>query len=890
VRRGALAAATLATLLGLAVPAGAAAAEPCGTGSWTAGTVDLCAGELVYRDYVYDDYGADTRSFSAPRPGTLSTPAGDQRSPKNARASADLVSLRLRVDGDRLAVTAELNALYAADQTVLALAFDTDDDQSTGGGPWSDLGVSSKGWEKLHTLDRGDPARNTITGSIPLPPGDRWRVQALTAAKDGPVMNVAFRGPDEQAAGTFTINAYVPSDVGTWFEDKQARALRDGDISEFGHQVAVADLRGGVTRRAVVGPGLHERVYVSKHTVPPGEGITFSSEPERTRGRGTGGSVSAFSQYFDLRGKYQPYGVYVPRRPGPHGVQFVYHGSNASLSSLINQPGMQQSFGEDLNRILVVPEARGPDGYGSDISERDLLDVYDDVLATYDVDRDRIFVGGYSQGGYIAFRMAALYPDRFAGLVSWVGFTGDDTNGTPARGTVGVTAGAVGNMIDFVGNHRQIPAALVYAGADELVPLPSANAMADEYRRREYAYEFFLHPAAEHLTFGPADDWRKEAAFTKELRRVRDPARVTFRTDPTLGNRDLGIVHDRAYWVSAIRGRAAGYEDVDLTSHGCGGPLPVSETGRNAGPQPVPWVSDFRRITGSRRIPVANRIEGTLTNVASLEIDTARACLGEGRVDYALETDGPVVVTLSDGRTIRLASAGRHAGSLAARPRETPAPTARGCTAITGFRSVAARAAGRGLRVDFAREVPGPVDVDVFQQSRGRRVIGERLVARFTGQTAAFSWDGKANRPGRRVTDGYHFVRYRIALPGRGRADVRRVTLRRARGRFTMRRSFYRRASCGILSAYKLTRPVFGGRDNRAIGISYRLSRSARVRVDVLRGRRVVRSFGERDVPAGRTVRLRLEARRLARGDYTFRLVARRGDGTVTSTLGARRL
>src|SRR3712207_8500570 len=51
-----------------------------------------------------------------------------------------------------------------------------------------------------------------------------------------------------------------------------------------------------------------------------------------------------------------------------------------------------------------------------------------------DVDRDRIFVGGYSQGGYIAFRMAALYPDRFAGLVSWVGFTGDDTNGTPARG------------------------------------------------------------------------------------------------------------------------------------------------------------------------------------------------------------------------------------------------------------------------------------------------------------------------------------------------------------------------------------------------------------------------------------------------------------------------
>src|SRR3954451_23712576 len=37
--------------------AGATAAD-CGQGSWVAGTVDVCSGELVYRDYVYDDFGA----------------------------------------------------------------------------------------------------------------------------------------------------------------------------------------------------------------------------------------------------------------------------------------------------------------------------------------------------------------------------------------------------------------------------------------------------------------------------------------------------------------------------------------------------------------------------------------------------------------------------------------------------------------------------------------------------------------------------------------------------------------------------------------------------------------------------------------------------------------
>ena len=32
----------------------------CERDSWVAGTVELCDGALIYRDYIYDDYGADT--------------------------------------------------------------------------------------------------------------------------------------------------------------------------------------------------------------------------------------------------------------------------------------------------------------------------------------------------------------------------------------------------------------------------------------------------------------------------------------------------------------------------------------------------------------------------------------------------------------------------------------------------------------------------------------------------------------------------------------------------------------------------------------------------------------------------------------------------------------
>ena len=56
-----LAAAVVAAAVTIASPAVASPiTEPskCGQGSWVAGTVDICDGELVYRDYVYDNFGA----------------------------------------------------------------------------------------------------------------------------------------------------------------------------------------------------------------------------------------------------------------------------------------------------------------------------------------------------------------------------------------------------------------------------------------------------------------------------------------------------------------------------------------------------------------------------------------------------------------------------------------------------------------------------------------------------------------------------------------------------------------------------------------------------------------------------------------------------------------
>jgi dienelactone hydrolase len=649
----------------LAAPAAHAGGDSCLTPqSWVGGRADLCNGNIVYNDYVDDDYGADTGMRTTSHTANLAPTAGDQGYPAGEEATADLIRLTLRPDGDQLRVTGLLNALYKPDSTVIAVAIDTDGNPLTGGGKWGDLNVVSTGWDRIAFFDAGDVEKNTIEGSMPLPPGSKWRVQAVTAIKaSGQVMNVAFRGVDEDPGfrGNDPTSVVNPG-KGSWFEDKQAAALGAGGVSAFGFDVNVSDLTSGVTREGEVGPGLHERVYTSKYTIPPGEGRDEAGVPGR--GDGGQGAEIGFEQTFQYLGRYQPYGVYIPDKPGPHGMQMLFHGSGSVMSGLVNQPGMQQRFGEELNRVLVVPEARGQNGFGSDISERDLLDVMDDVEKTYDIDKEKVFAGGYSQGGYITYRMAMLYPHRFAGAVDWVGFTGDAQNGTPAQGQ-GYTGGAVGNMIDFVGNLRRVPTFMLYAGGDELVHASGALAMQSAFQATDDVFTFYFHPAAEHLTFAGLDDWRKEAADTKDLTLVHNPPRVTYRTATFLDDPEHGIVHDRAYWVSDIREREKAYEDVDLTTFACGGSVPVTEGGTGAGTDPLPWNSEFRKQTGTGKLPLRNALEGSVKNVSSLKVDAKATCLAGKTIGYKIETDGATAINLSDGRALVFPSAGKYSGLLA---------------------------------------------------------------------------------------------------------------------------------------------------------------------------------------------------------------------------------
>jgi len=670
----------------------------CNEQSWFAGVTEICNGVLVYRDYVYDDYGADTGLLSpspalfnlasrggqlgnplANTPGLLSPTAGDSRYPAGAESTADLVELRLSRQGNTYTVTFEMNALYESGQTIAAIALDTDNNSATG--TETLLGLTVQGADQVYEFNTGNPDSNLITGTFPAPSSNVFKMWAVTAQASGEIMNVAFRGPNEEAGAEGTIPAQVLPNKGNWWEDKQATALGTGDISQFFAQVDSRQLTPGTTKKAAVDAGFKQRVYTSKYTAPnsTGEGMVLQAESSSPE------TDSQFcGQYFHFVGKYQPYGVYIPENGNfddQRSLQMIMHGCEANHASQINQPGMQAQFGDQLDRILISPLGRGPYGFYSGLSERDVLDVLDDALNTFNIDEDRILVGGYSMGGYGSTRLAALYPDRFAGLSNWVGFTGSILN-TPLIGDaliqgeealnsalplalpVSSTIGGIGNISNYLGNLRHIPGTHSYGALDELVQVNTGLDWALKLSQADdVVYEFYMHLVAEHLTLIALDDWRKEAEFTRDLKRVKNPGRITYTTNESFAFPEYEIKHDKAYWISNIKGRDVGDISMDVESFACVRSNTNFTTGQTAGNGPVPFIQTFRRLLGDPvQAASENRLTANLSNVESMTIDTTASCLQNGAA-YTVNSDGPVVLKFTNGKVLTL-PAGTSTGNL----------------------------------------------------------------------------------------------------------------------------------------------------------------------------------------------------------------------------------
>lgn len=123
------------------------------------------------------------------------------------------------------------------------------------------------------------------------------------------------------------------------------------------------------------------------------------------------------------------YHLRLPEGDGPHPVLVWYHGHRGNGASIHRSGGLERDFLDHGYALLAPNGFRSGDGPrsfpGRKGAPRNDVDFTFDILQAAGerakLDLNRIFVGGFSAGGSMAWLLACEAGDRLAGLVSVAG-------------------------------------------------------------------------------------------------------------------------------------------------------------------------------------------------------------------------------------------------------------------------------------------------------------------------------------------------------------------------------------------------------------------------------------------------------------------------------------
>lgn len=647
-----------------AAPAGAASPDPSCTphsrlpgrgeastapASGIGGTTTYARGTFVHQDYIYDDHGA-----AGVKPGRVADstarPAGSYvyplDEPRFVNNAADLRELRLRLDGTDLVIEAYLQTLTAPDTTAISVGFDVEGTAELPVPFPHRLGVSLAGldvavtfWGTGASLTRSgqqprplatasaDVDRNVLTARVPLDDlgasGDTFAVAAAAGLWDGggeflpvlPVPTSTMPGGRQVVRDVRAFDvAFHPGEHGPdqWFDEQQAAALAAGDVSGLTETVDLAAMRAGADRPWRPEAGFYEAIHRSEFTLGPyHEGWTAA---------------------VGFQGEYQPFGLYVPRQVAdgtPLALSIFYHGATRNHTNLIGGDNMQSQLGDELGALLVAPLARrAVESEYDDERMADTREVLAETHRRFDVDPNRRYLTGYSQGGNGVYRAMTFTADEWAAGTIWAGQNPD--------------------ALPWLDSSRWVPTILLHSPADELVPYTESFRTHQRLDELGYEHELRTH-GGEHEYQAVTDDYRQPAAWFAP--RVRDPhpPRVTYARVPAEDELDFGLVFDSAYWLHRIEAADA-RGVVDALSHGIGGELPEVQDVLSAEPGPNgPYLRDgLAYVRPGTPIEPGNRLDLTLEKISGLVVDAQRARLTlDQPLELSVVTDGPVSVTLA---------------------------------------------------------------------------------------------------------------------------------------------------------------------------------------------------------------------------------------------------
>ena len=196
------------------------------------------------------------------------------------------------------------------------------------------------------------------------------------------------------------------------------------------------------------------------------------------------------SRTVTVNGVQYGYRVYVPPNRNPSEklpVMLYLHGSNRrgtdNQSQLADLYENIKGFPDNWKFIVVFPQCRENTFWAGPMMEQSLA-ALDQAVKEFGGDANRLFIAGYSMGGFGVWQSAITHPDKFAALVSVAGGVepvGEVSDEDKALLSPQVTAAALAPDTHRAYGEalKSLPIWIVHGSKDESVPVTESRKLVE---------------------------------------------------------------------------------------------------------------------------------------------------------------------------------------------------------------------------------------------------------------------------------------------------------------------------------------------------------------------------------------------------------------------------
>lgn len=134
-------------------------------------------------------------------------------------------------------------------------------------------------------------------------------------------------------------------------------------------------------------------------------------------------SPGAREMLVKTRSGYDASALFVPGAPAPngkYGLIVTLHGRGETEDDIVAREQFQVLAERD-HLIVYAPYAQGSDAWGAD-AQAEILDQMDGLERRFAIDSGHRYLAGISMGAAGAFHLAAAHSERFAALLSIIGY------------------------------------------------------------------------------------------------------------------------------------------------------------------------------------------------------------------------------------------------------------------------------------------------------------------------------------------------------------------------------------------------------------------------------------------------------------------------------------